>query len=358
MPTEGHGLHGFPHPHETHCQLLLQAVKWRDGHSSAHFWGQMVGRWEAVKGCGDWGKWGLLNAHSSRVSSGTMKIRVLKWVTVMMEQVCDCTQPSTSDTLNGELSYVSYIAKSHYLKSKTVLRVTARNQLQHRLLCEKAGYSALWAVPSLFPLTLSAVNDMCCCSQRPHRGALRASGQTRRAAARCRALSPEGPAPTRACRGSGWEPRHSLSTHGEALCSLIWGVWFSLVNSNLVMFWRPGFRHKNSHVSRLFAPVPQSYRRGCLMDRTHTHVNGLYMKYRQSYTHTSLAYIWAAEKTTHPPHTHTLLASKWNTEETSCRGCLRGWQRMTRRQLTFHFKLLCTSQFCTVCLYYLLKTHF
>ena len=108
---------------------------------------------------------------------------------------------------------------------------------------------------------------------------------------------PRGPRPN---TGSGWEPRRSLSTRGEALRSLILGVWSSLVNSSLVMFWRPGFRHKNSHVSRLFAPGPQSCRRGCLMDRTHTrqwhtyetqtklhtHFTGLHMSGRENYIHT------------------------------------------------------------------------
>lgn len=100
-------------------------------------------------------------------------------------------------------------------------------------------------------------------------------------------------------------PDTCIFIHRAALNSLIWEVWFSLVNSNLVMFWQPGFRHKNSHVSWLFAPVPQSYRRGCLLDRTHTHVNGLHMKYRENYTHTHtlLAYMWNTEKTTHATHT-------------------------------------------------------
>ena len=42
----------LPHPHETHCQLLLQAVKRRGGHSGAHSWGQTGGGerlWKAVR---------------------------------------------------------------------------------------------------------------------------------------------------------------------------------------------------------------------------------------------------------------------------------------------------------------------
>ena len=65
------------------------------------------------------------------------------------------------------------------------------------------------------------------------------------------------------------EPRLlHLPIHRKALNSLTWDVWFSLINSNLLMFWPLGLCCKNSHIPwllpSLFRSVPQSYLRGCL----------------------------------------------------------------------------------------------
>ena len=46
------------------------------------------------------------------------------------------------------------------------------------------------------------------------------------------------------------EPRLlHLPIHRKALNSLTWDVWLSLLNSNLLLFWRPGLCCKNSYVS-------------------------------------------------------------------------------------------------------------
>ena len=67
------------------------------------------------------------------------------------------------------------------------------------------------------------------------------------------------------------EPRLlHLPIHRKALDSLTWDVWFSLINSNLLMFQLPGFFFcKNSFVSwllpYLFRAVHLSDLRGCLL---------------------------------------------------------------------------------------------
>lgn len=84
-----------------------------------------------------------------------MKIRVLKWATVMMEQLCDCTQPSTSDRLNGRITLSVTLPEGYYLRSETVLHVIARTQLQQRPLYEESKVQTL--------LHACVVNDTCCC---------------------------------------------------------------------------------------------------------------------------------------------------------------------------------------------------
>ena len=64
------------------------------------------------------------------------------------------------------------------------------------------------------------------------------------------------------------EPRFlHLPIHRKALNSLTWDVWFSLINSNLLMFWLLVFvaKHPISWLlPYLFGTVPQSYLRGWL----------------------------------------------------------------------------------------------
>ena len=62
---------------------------------------------------------------------------------------------------------------------------------------------------------------------------------------------------------------HPTVSHRKALSSLIADVWFSLSNSNLLMFQLPGFCCKSCYMycflTYLFGAVPQSYLRGCLL---------------------------------------------------------------------------------------------
>ena len=59
-----------------------------------------------------------------------------------------------------------------------------------------------------------------------------------------------------------------LPTHSKMLNSLTWDIWFSLINSNLLIFPLPGHCCKNSCISwllpYLFWTVPQSYLRSCV----------------------------------------------------------------------------------------------
>ena len=66
------------------------------------------------------------------------------------------------------------------------------------------------------------------------------------------------------------EPRLlHLAIQRKALNSLTWDVWFSLINSNPLMSWLPGFLLQNSYVlwllPSLFRTIPQSYLRGCIL---------------------------------------------------------------------------------------------
>ena len=47
-----------------------------------------------------------------------------------------------------------------------------------------------------------------------------------------------------------------VPTHRKALTSLTWDVWFSLINSNLLMFRLPGLCCKNSYIYWIPAPTP------------------------------------------------------------------------------------------------------
>ena len=63
------------------------------------------------------------------------------------------------------------------------------------------------------------------------------------------------------------EPRAlSLPTHKNTLSSLTWDDWFSLINTNFLIFGLPGFCCKSSKMpwlpACLFGGVPQSYLRG------------------------------------------------------------------------------------------------
>ena len=48
-----------------------------------------------------------------------------------------------------------------------------------------------------------------------------------------------------------WAQILHLPIHRKALHSLTWDVWFSLINSHLLVFWPPGLCYKNSYVSWL-----------------------------------------------------------------------------------------------------------
>ena len=65
------------------------------------------------------------------------------------------------------------------------------------------------------------------------------------------------------------EPRLlHLPIHSKVLNSLTWDIWFSLINSNLLIFWFSGLCCKNSYISclpsSLFGAVLQSYLRCCV----------------------------------------------------------------------------------------------
>jgi len=49
-----------------------------------------------------------------------------------------------------------------------------------------------------------------------------------------------------------------LPIHRKALNSLTWHNWFSLINSNHLMFWPPGLCYKNSYVHWLLTLPPWS----------------------------------------------------------------------------------------------------
>ena len=62
-----------------------------------------------------------------------------------------------------------------------------------------------------------------------------------------------------------------LPIHRKVFAFLIWGVRFSLNNSNPLMLWLPDLCCKNSHISWLplylfGAVVPQNHLRGCVLD--------------------------------------------------------------------------------------------
>ena len=67
------------------------------------------------------------------------------------------------------------------------------------------------------------------------------------------------------------EPRLlHLSMHRKALNSLNWDSWFSLINSNLLMFWLLGLCCRNSHVSQLLP-----YLFGAVFQRLYSKLNVL-----------------------------------------------------------------------------------
>lgn len=70
-----------------------------------------------------------------------------------------------------------------------------------------------------------------------------------------------------------WARDLQLATHKKALNSFTWGVWFSFINSNPLMFCPPGLCCKNSYTSwlspGLYGAFTQSYweaaSRGCVL---------------------------------------------------------------------------------------------
>ena len=48
-----------------------------------------------------------------------------------------------------------------------------------------------------------------------------------------------------------WAQTSHLPIHRKMLNSLTWDIWFSLINSNLLMLWLAGFCCKNSYISCL-----------------------------------------------------------------------------------------------------------
>ena len=71
-------------------------------------------------------------------------------------------------------------------------------------------------------------------------------------------------------RNDSSEPRLlHLPIHRKVLNSLTWDFWFSLINSNLLMFWPPGLCCKTSCTSWLLCyflgAAPQSCLRGCVL---------------------------------------------------------------------------------------------
>ena len=262
----------------------------------------------------------------------------------------------------GELHYVSYTAiKLLFKKLNSSTCSNMESTPAEIALWGKQGTEHSYTYVLWMTRAAATWASKGCCNRHPHRWALRASGQTRTGCCPLQAVPSGTPPQHCACRGlrmgaqdagpdvsrahvrgvtSGC-PDTCIFIHREALNSLIWEVWFSLVNSNLVMFWWPGFHHKNSHVSWLFAPVPHSYRRGCLMDRTHTHVNGLYMKYRENYTHTHFTGLHMKYRENYTCHTHTLLDNTWNTEKIIHTTHTPNWliYEIQRKQYTSHTHL-------------------
>lgn len=77
-----------------------------------------------------------------------MKLRVLKWATVMMEQLCDCT-PAQYIRPSKWAHYTMSVTlpESYYLRGETVLHVITWTQLQQRPpLCGKQGTDTLTRV--------------------------------------------------------------------------------------------------------------------------------------------------------------------------------------------------------------------
>ena len=92
------------------------------------------------------------------------------------------------------------------------------------------------------------------------------------------------------------EPRLlHLSIYRKVLNSLTWDIWFSLINSNRLMFQLSGLCFKNSYISWLlpclFRAIPYNYLRGCVL--------GLIPWFCRWIKHNSQLLGWAFLQSTH-----------------------------------------------------------